>query len=378
MKIDIKFVAGALASVLVIGVVALLLIGNDGSSKGQSQPISGISGVAPSSEPTDDKPTDSPSSEATPLSAGEASALAVPTGGGKVACPSPTTSVSSADELQQALKSAKPGDVIRLAPGTYEGEFVAQTTGTRDKPIFLCGDARSILDGGGIKKGYAFHLDQVDYWRLVGFTIQNSQKGVVGDKTNGSVIQGLTVHNIGDEGIHLRDFSTGNTVQYNKVYDTGQRRAKFGEGIYLGSAQSNWKQNSGGQMDKSDNNVVRGNVIRATAEAIDIKEGTSGGHIVGNVFDGSALGGDKFNDSWVDVKGNKYVIEGNRGKKTPQDGFQTHQVIKGWGTGNIFRNNVIDLDGGAGVGINDTVGGNTIACNNKTTGGRLSKNGKCS
>jgi hypothetical protein len=72
------------------------------------------------------------------------------------------------------------------------------------------------------------------------------------------------------------------------------------------------------------------------------------------------------------------VIEGNRGKKTPQDGFQTHQIINGGGTGNIFRNNIIDLDGGSGVGINDTVGGNTIACNNKTTSGRLSKNGKCS
>jgi hypothetical protein len=378
MKIDLKFVAGALAGVLVIGVVALLLIGNHGTSKEQSRSNSGIAGAAPSSEPTDSKPTDSASAEATPLGAGAASALAVPTGGGKVACPSPTKSVSSADELQTALKSAQPGDVIRLAPGTYEGKFVAQTTGTRDKPIFLCGDARSILDGGGIKKGYAFHLDQVDYWRLVGFTIQNSQKGVVADKANGSIIQSLTVHDIGDEGIHLRNFSTGNIVQYNKVYNTGQRRAKFGEGIYLGSAKSNWGQFSGGQMDKSDNNVVRGNVIRATAESIDIKEGTTGGHIVGNVFDGSALGGDKFNDSWVDVKGNNYVIEGNRGKKTPADGFQTHQIIKGWGTGNIFRNNIIDLDGGSGVGINDTVGSNTIACNNKTTGGRLSKNGKCS
>jgi hypothetical protein len=358
MKVDIKFVAGALVGVLVMGVVALLLVGSNGAS--------------------DAKPTDSASSGATPMTTGQASALAVPTGGGKVACPPPTKTVSSADELQQALGSAKPGDVIRLAPGTYQGTFVAQNTGTRDKPIFLCGDAASILDGGGIKKGYAFHLDKVDYWRLVGFTVQNSQKGVMADTTNGSIIQGLTVHDIGDEAIHLRNFSTGNTVQYNKIYNTGLRRAKFGEGVYLGSAKSNWEQFSGGQMDKSDNNVVRGNVIRATAEAIDIKEGTSGGLIVGNVFDGSALGGDKFNDSWVDVKGRKYVIDGNRGKKTKQDGFQTHQIIDGFGTGNIFRNNIIDLDGGSGVGINDTVGGNTIACDNKSIGGRLSKNGKCS
>jgi hypothetical protein len=123
---------------------------------------------------------------------------------------------------------------------------------------------------------------------------------------------------------------------------------------------------------------VRGNVIRATAEAVDIKEGTSGGRIVDNVFDGSALGGDKVNDSWVDVKGNNYLIEGNTGKRTRQDGFQVHQIIDGWGTGNVFRRNTIDLAGGGGVGINDTVGGNTIACDNKVTGGKLTENGTCS
>lgn len=198
------------------------------------------------------------------------------------------------------------------------------------------------------------------------------------DGSSGSIIQGLTVHDIGDEAIHLRGFSTGDTVQYNKIYNTGLRRAKFGEGVYLGSAESNWSNSSGGKPDKSDNNVVRGNVIRATAEAIDIKEGTSGGRILDNVFDGSALGGDKFNDSWIDVKGNGYLIQGNSGKKTLKDGFQTHQIIKGGGTGNVFRGNTLDISGADGVGINDTVGGNTIACDNKVIGGKLMAKGDCS
>ncbi|MER5647508.1 right-handed parallel beta-helix repeat-containing protein [Streptosporangium sp. NPDC002524] len=303
---------------------------------------------------------------------------AVPTGPGAVRCPPPTKIVGNADELRRAIGSARPGDVIRLRPGTYDGRFVARRPGTRGKPIFLCGSATSVLDGGGIKKGYAFHLDRASFWRLVGFTVRNAQKGVMADRSNGSILQGLTVRDIGDEAVHLRNFSSGNTVQYNKIYNTGLRRAKFGEGVYLGSAESNWKRYSGGQMDKSDNNLVRGNVIRATAEAVDIKEGTSGGRVVGNVFDGSALGGDELNDSWVDVKGNGYVIEGNTGKKTPQDGFQTHEIVDGWGTGNVFRRNTIDLAGGGGVGINDTVGGNTITCDNKVIGGRLTRKGGCS
>ena len=198
------------------------------------------------------------------------------------------------------------------------------------------------------------------------------------DKTSNTIIQGLTVHHIGDEAIHLRDFSSDNVVQYCMIYGTGLRREKFGEGVYLGTAESNWERFSGGQMDRSDRNVVRGNVIRATAEAIDIKEGTSRGRVVGNIFDGAGLGGSKHNDSWVDVKGNGYVIQGNTGHHTNGDGFQTHRIVDGWGTGNVFRGNTINLGNSGGVGINDTAGGNTITCDNKVTGGMLLKKGDCS
>lgn len=339
-KINVTFVVGLLIGAVVIGVVWVLL------GWGESE--------------------------------GSGGALQVPSGEGAVTCPAPTRTVSGADDLTKALAAAKPGDVIRLSAGTYTGKFVAQTSGTKDKPIYLCGGADAILDGGGIRKGYAFHLNKASFWRLIGFTVQNSQKGVMADTTNGSIIQGLTVHDIGDEAIHLRNFSTGNIVQFNRIYSTGLRRAKFGEGVYLGSAKSNWGNVTGGKMDASDNNVVRGNVIKARAEAVDIKEGTRGGKIIGNTFDGSDLGGDKVNDAWVDVKGNDYLIEGNTGKTTPVDGFQTHQIIDGWGIGNTFRGNTIDLNGGTGVGINDTKGGNTIACGNKVTGGRLTKKDNCS
>ncbi|MBO4270489.1 hypothetical protein GSF24_07500 [Microbispora triticiradicis] len=306
-----------------------------------------------------------------------APAMSVPTGAGAIRCPQPTRTVGSAGELREALRSARAGDVIRLRPGTYRGRFVARHSGTPKKPIYLCGPAAAVLDGGGVGKGYGFHLDGAGYWRLVGFTVRNSQKGVMADGTRGSVIQGLTVRDIGDEAVHLRAFSSGNIVQYNRIDNTGLRRAEFGEGVYLGSAKSNWDRYSGGRMDRSDRNLVRGNVIRSRAEAVDVKEGTRGGRIVGNVFDGSALVAATA-DSWVDVKGNGYLIEGNVGRNTPVDGFQTHEIVDGWGTGNVFRRNTLYLDGAAGVGIDDTAGGNRITCDNKAVGGRLLKNGRCS
>jgi hypothetical protein len=122
-------------------------------------------------------------------------------------CPGATVDVATADELQEALD---------------------------------CGTSNAILDGDGVRGGYGLHLDGARHWRLVGFTVRNAQKGVMVDHGTVNVIEGLTVTHIGDEAIHLRAFSTDNIVRGNTISDTGSRRDKFGEGVYAGSAQSNW------------------------------------------------------------------------------------------------------------------------------------------
>src|SRR6185436_18008372 len=91
-----------------------------------------------------------------------------------------------------------------------------------------------------VEAGYVLHLDGAQYWRLVGFSVTNGQKGVMADQTVGTVVQGLTVHGIGDEAIHLRDNSTDNVVLDNTIRDTGLRRDDYGEGVYIGTAVSNW------------------------------------------------------------------------------------------------------------------------------------------
>jgi hypothetical protein len=283
--------------------------------------------------------------------------------------------VSNAEQLSAALAAAKPGDSIALADGTYTGKFVTTRSGTQQAPIFLCGGKGAVLDGGGIKAGYAFHLNGASWWRLVGFTVQNGQKGVVADHSQRSVIQGLTVTNIGDEAIHLRSFSSDNLVVGNTVSRTGQRREKFGEGIYIGSATSNWEKYSQGGPDRSDRNVVRGNSISATtAESVDIKEGTTGGALIDNVFDGSSLT-EEGADSWVDVKGNGWLIQGNVGRNSPKDGYQTHDVEDGWGTGNVFRANAAINIKGYGIALTPPLA-NKVACDNKVSGGAgVSKTG---
>ena len=279
-------------------------------------------------------------------------------------CPKATVTVSTAAQLKKALSSAKAGAVVVLKPGRYVGEFRTARSGTGTKPITLCGTADAIIDGDGVNGGYGFHLDRAKYWRLLGFTVTNAQKGVMADGTVGSVIQGLTVHLIGDEAIHLRNFSTDNLVKGNVIYDTGNRREKFGEGIYVGSAHSNWCDVSGCKPDRSDRNRIEGNTISdTTAEAIDIKEGTSSGIVTKNSFDGSSLV-KKGADSWVDVKGNSWLISSNTGVDSPMDGFQVHDVYEGWGRKNVFRSNKAVVNG-PGFGFSLTPEqNNVVECNN--------------
>ncbi|OLT15092.1 hypothetical protein BJF78_16720 [Pseudonocardia sp. CNS-139] len=74
-----------------------------------------------------------------------------------VSCPG-GREVSGAGELSAALAGARPGDVIRLADGVYEGAFVATASGTPDAPIWVCGSRGAVLDGGGTRGGYVLHL----------------------------------------------------------------------------------------------------------------------------------------------------------------------------------------------------------------------------
>ncbi|PTT66247.1 hypothetical protein DBR22_11155 [Arthrobacter sp. HMWF013] len=277
-------------------------------------------------------------------------------------CPAPTLTVATAAELTAALAAPQPGAVILLADGVYVGNFVGSGTGTAEQPITLCGGKGAVLDGGGPEDGYVLHLDRASYWTVQGFTVRNGQKGVMLDETTNSLIQGLAVQGTGDEGIHLRRFSSDNRVVGNTVTGAGLRKPKFGEGIYIGTAESNWCDIAACEPDKSDRNEIRGNIISGTtAESVDIKEGTSDGVLIGNNFEGSSI---QEADSWVDVKGKGWRIERNTGKNSPLDGFQTHEILDGWGTGNVFRENTAEVNGpGFGYSLKP-VRDNVVECSN--------------
>ncbi len=269
--------------------------------------------------------------------------------------------------LRKALASAEPGDVIRLADGEYVGGFEITRSGTRRGPIFLCGSREAVLDGQN-DTHYVLHVNGAAWWRLVGFSVRNGRKGIVADRAHSDVLSGLFVSGTGDEAIHLRTFSTDNLVVGNVVRDTGHRRDKFGEGIYVGSANSNWCRYTDCKPDRSDHNAIVGNDIADTSsESIDVKEGTTGGIVSGNRLSGDGM---TAADSWIDVKGNGWLVERNTGRNSPEDGIQTHVVADGWGRHNVFRANRLVVNGpGFGIYVHDEQRSeNVVRCDNVVLG----------
>lgn len=284
-------------------------------------------------------------------------ALCLAAGVAAAANASPNTiPVSSADALSAALAAANPGDTIQLASGDYDGVFVATAKGTAQAPVTLSGTAQSVLSNGN---GYGLQLDGAAHWKLTGFSVRHAKKGIVLDRSDHVDIDNVEVSEIGEEGVHFRQNSSDNVLQNSRVHDTGQQKPDYGEAVYIGTAKSGWGAGGGnGGPDTSDRNQVLHNALGpgVAAEHVDIKEGTAGGVVRDNTFDGQGISGENDADSWLDAKGNGYRIEGNIGRvgggSALVDGYQVHDVEGGYGCGNTFRANDSDLGGAAGYAIN--------------------------
>jgi len=273
--------------------------------------------------------------------------------------------VSTAEELEKALTSVESGSTIVLADGIYTGNFEASANGSAGNPIQLVGSENAILTTGDDTSGYGLHITG-DYWHVRGISVKESGKGIVLDSSVGSVLDGVDVGFIGNEGVHFRQNSSNGQIIHSTVHDTGTDVPDYGEGIYVGSANSNWGNIMGSSdiPDETNNVQIKNNRIsNTTAEGIDIKEGTSGGVISGNVFHNAGYSGAHYGDSWVDVKGDNYSIVGNSGNDTKLDAFQVHGTIDSYGQNNYFAdNNVTSGVPGYLVNVSTNIKGTIIEC----------------
>jgi hypothetical protein len=299
--------------------------------------------------------------------------------------------VDSTEEIRAALAAAQPGDVIVIADGEYlfDERLVAAASGSAAAPITLRGTRAAMLRTNDVSDDYGLHVTG-DYWRVEGLTIAVASKGIVLDGSIGTVIDGVEVYEIGLEAVHFRACSSDGVLRNSFIHDTGRESPQYGEGVYVGSATSNWSDfactdpiEGRNEGDNTERVLIEANVFEdTTAEGADLKEGTDSGTLRANVFRRVGASGENSADSAVDAQGNEWVIEDNdvfesdapwsdEGQMRPSefaDGYQTHSVYDGYGTANVFRNNRVDGEiPGFGIGLYPALA-NVVTCDNAAPG----------
>lgn len=261
--------------------------------------------------------------------------------------------VSTSEELLLAMRNAKPGDVIRIASGVYDytsyqgaQKFDSSAEGTKDAPIILTAadpDDPPVITGANTEHGYVIHISG-DYWILENLKVTTSQKGIVLDNSNHSVIRNCEVYNTGAEAIAIRDGSSCCTVKDSYIHDTGLITPGYGEGIYIGSAKS-----TSGYDYKCDYNIVDGCTFRnIAAEHVDVKEYTTGTEIMNCTFYGDGMTGANYAGSFVDIAGNDVNVHDNTGYRNGNTNivaaFELHLQVEEWGYHCVFTDNTVYMD----------------------------------
>lgn len=262
-----------------------------------------------------------------------------------------TIHVGTTEELRDALKNAGAGNTILLAGGEYEWEqkgtggslFMSSAEGTANAPVTIKSTDKSnpaVIKGKNFSDGIAFYITG-DYWNIEDIVFCDARKGIILDNSNHTTIKNVSVYNIGEEGIHIRDGSSDCRVIEANVHDCGLLNQNYGEGIYIGSAKST----SGYSHDCNDN-IVQNCIIgpNVKAECVDIKEYTTG-----NIIENCTMygGGMTATDSFIDIKGNETTVCNNIFYDDENinitDAVQVHCQVDGWGLDNEIYSNTAYL-----------------------------------
>src|SRR5204862_4601 len=90
--------------------------------------------------------------------------------------------VATANDLHAALDSARAGDQIHLADGTYDANgwgFAVNVSGTAAHCIKLYGSPAAIIDANSLTGWDGLTLNGASYWTFEGFTITDALRAVI-------------------------------------------------------------------------------------------------------------------------------------------------------------------------------------------------------
>ena len=182
------------------------------------------------------------------------------------------------DTVQEGVDAARPGDTVRVDPGTYPGGFHSVRSGTAAQPIRISGSrARVVPDAHSVRLIEINH----DYLELSGFEVVGGTAGIrVYGGHHDRILHNVVRDALG-ECIRVKNQATQNEVAFNTVRDCGRRNfnlaehRKNGEGVYVGTAPEQLDELPGDGPDRSDRNWIHDNAIDTPAECVDVKEFSS-------------------------------------------------------------------------------------------------------
>lgn len=177
--------------------------------------------------------------------------------------------VAYVSNLKTAMQNAVAGDILYFT-GTHTGNMKTNAHGTASAPIIVRG-INATIQTSSQTTGYGVEVLH-NYWRFDDFTINYAKKGFYCFNADRGVVTRVDITNTGQEGFKFRRYSNYWEVVECSVDGAGQEANDYGEGFYVGDAQSNWASST--TPDTSGNIVFRDCHTKNTRnDGFDVKEG---------------------------------------------------------------------------------------------------------
>ncbi|HYC72509.1 MAG TPA: hypothetical protein VEB66_14970 [Opitutaceae bacterium] len=219
--------------------------------------------------------------------------------------------VAYVGNLKSAMQAAGPGDIIYFT-GLHTGNMRTYAHGTAAAPIIVRGIDATVQTSSQ-STGYGVEVLH-DYWRFDDFTINYAKKGFYCFNADHGVATRLDVTNTGQEAFKFRRYTNHWEVASCSVDGAGQAANDYGEGFYVGDAQSNWESST--TPDTSGHIVFRDcHVANVTNDAYDLKEGAHHVKYINCVADFGGIepaGGHPRGDSGFYLRGDDIQLIGCR------------------------------------------------------------------
>src|SRR5262249_36863425 len=139
------------------------------------------------------------------------------------------------ENLQAAIDAAKGGDILLLGTGTYHGFKLDDRHFTATQPLVIkaAPGAHPILRGENYQ-GHLAKISRSSYVVLDGLEMVNSNQPIYCQDIDHFIFINLTIHDTGQEILHVRGASRYVDIRDCRLFDTGHAQPQWSEGVYIG------------------------------------------------------------------------------------------------------------------------------------------------